>query len=97
MAQNMRSLFIFFKSWVLAVITVLWLISVTLANHSGLALIVDMKTGEKYCIDTLARYLNVSQENGFTGLLGTASVFLSMLLPVLAIIVLAIMTCRKRK
>jgi len=47
---------------------------------------IEMDTGKKYCVDMLGQYLGLSADNGFSNLLGTICVLLSMALPVLALI-----------
>jgi hypothetical protein len=93
----MHNLFVGFKGWFWAAVTILWFASFTLADHSGLGLTIDTKSGEKHCIDRLASFLGVSQENGFTGLLGTVSVILSLALPIISIIVIAMIIYRKNR
>lgn len=66
-------------------ISLLWFASIYLANHSGVALMVDLKTGEKHCVEMLALHFEALQYSEFLGLLGSASVILVFLLPVVAI------------
>jgi hypothetical protein len=77
-------------------ISLLWFAAIYLANHSGLALMVDLKTGEKHCIEMLALHFEALQYSEFLGLLGSASVILVLLLPVVAIF-LAIVDFRRRQ
>ena len=45
----------------LAVALTISAVSFWLEAHSGLALMVDLRTGEKHCVDKLAVYLDVPQ------------------------------------
>ena len=66
-------------------IFLLWLAAAYLANHSGVALMVDIKTGEKHCVEMLALHFQAIQYSEFLGLLGSASVIGVFLLPAIAI------------
>ena len=68
-------------------IFLLWLAAVYLANHSGVALMVDIKTGEKHCVEMLALHFQAIQYSELLGLLGSASVIGVFLLPAIAIFV----------
>ncbi|MEF2270691.1 hypothetical protein V3C40_28270 [Janthinobacterium sp. LS2A] len=68
-------------------IFLLWLAAVYLGNHSGLALMVDINTGEKHCVEMLALHFQAIQYSELLGLLGSASVIGVFLLPAIAIFV----------
>lgn len=68
-------------------IFLLWLAAVYLGNHSGVALMVDIKTGEKHCVEMLALHFQAIQYSELLGLLGSASVIGVFLLPAIAIFV----------
>ncbi len=48
---------------------------------------VDLKTGEKHCVEMLALQFEALQYSELLGLLGSASVILVFLLPVVAIFI----------
>ena len=56
---------------------------------------VDLKTGEKHCVEMLALHFEALQYSEFLGLLGSASVILAFLLPVVAIF-LGVVDFRRR-
>ena len=79
--------------------SLLWLAAVYLAKHSGVALIVDLKTGEKHCVEMLALHFKATQYSEFLGLLGSASVIAVFVLPAVVIFIgiIDFRSCRRRK
>lgn len=77
-------------------ISLLWLAAVYFANHSGVALMVDIKTGEKHCVEMLALHFQAIQYSEYLGLLASVSVFGVFLLPAIAIF-LGIIDFRSRQ
>lgn len=60
---------------------VLWLVAANFANHSAVALMIDQKTGAKFCENKLASYLGVPQSEGID-LLSSVSVILALAIPI---------------
>lgn len=65
---------------------VLWPVAVNFANHSAVALMIDQKTGAKFCENTLASYLGVPQSQGID-LLSSVSVILALAIPIVVLAV----------
>jgi len=53
--------------------------------HGGLALVVDPKTGAKYCIDRLALYLGLDPGSASAAAFTAVSVLLTLALPFLIV------------
>ena len=66
----------------------LWFAAVWLVNKSGLALVIDQRTGEKYCVDRLAQYLGVEQFGPTSNYVGLISLCISLVLPLAGMLVL---------
>ena len=80
-------------------VSLLWFAAVYLAKHSGVALIVDLKTGEKHCVEMLALHFKATQYSEFLGFLGSASVIAVFLLPAIVIFIgiIDFRTCQRGK
>ena len=63
---------------------VLWLVTVNFANHSAVALMIDQKTGARFCVNTLASYLGVPQGKGID-VLSSVSVILALAIPIVVL------------
>ena len=62
-------------------IVVLWLTAVNFADHSAQALMVDQKTGARFCVNRLAMYLGVPQSEEIN-FLSSVSVILALTIPI---------------
>ena len=67
----------------LAVALAISAVSFWLEAHSGLALMVDLRTGEKHCVDELAGYLGVPQ---YGSQVQAAHLFSFAWMPIMAIV-----------
>jgi hypothetical protein len=73
------------RRWVLTILCGTWTIAFWLALHGGLALVVDHKSGAKYCIDRLALYLGLDQGSVPAAAFTAVSVLLTLALPFLIV------------
>lgn len=67
-----------------------WILALTLAMHNRLTLIMNPKTGDKYCIDELANFLGIEQGLELTAYIGIGSMILSLALPVIAAVIVLV-------
>ncbi len=67
-------------------IALLWLVALTLGRHSGVVMLVDSKSGKRACVDMLAHYFNMPQYGEIFSVLGSVSIVLVFLLPVIALV-----------
>jgi len=69
------------RRWTLFGLFGAWVVACWLTNHSQLALVVDAKTGAKYCVNRLAGYLGLSEHSALADYISTASVFIALAFP----------------
>ena len=69
------------RRWTLFGLCGVWVVACWLTNHSQLALVVDAKTGAKYCVNRLAGYLGLPERSVLADSISTASVLIALALP----------------
>jgi hypothetical protein len=69
------------RKTVIGMALLVWLTSCWIASHSGLALVVDLETGAKGCVDGLSRYFGFNESNAILSIVSTACVLLALAIP----------------
>jgi len=69
------------RSWLLLGLSAAWGVALTLGLHSGSALVVDSRTGAKYCVSTLAGFIGLPQGSPLEPMIQLTAGVLTLALP----------------
>jgi hypothetical protein len=78
------------RRWVVTILFGIWAVAFWLSLHGGLALLIDRKTGAKYCVQRLALYLDLDQQSPVAGVITGASGLLTVALPLLIVAIIVV-------